>query len=173
MDSIGFKTIKICRRHIRESGEQQRRARDPAELIREEPMPQFGFGLLSALLSNRQMDVSRRLKPVRQTSVTRPFVVRNCRIEFCIFLLQEPSIRPRLMLNIQHASGIPLRNNGEATQLFLVCTVLVYNFAIKHGQKAKLFSAPIASNRLGGRAPRELARNTGAGHSLITGCRPC
>jgi hypothetical protein len=48
-----------------------------AHLVREEPLPELSVGLLSSLFANRQLDLSRRLKPHRHTTVPtgRPLMV--------------------------------------------------------------------------------------------------
>jgi hypothetical protein len=71
------KTLLAYRNHLRESGEQRRRAQDIGELVRQDPVPQINLAIFSFLFANRQMDVSRRLKPIRNNPTAAPIGGRS------------------------------------------------------------------------------------------------
>ncbi|KAL3098026.1 hypothetical protein niasHT_027571 [Heterodera trifolii] len=98
------------RRHLWHNSERWRRARDPAELVREEPLPTLSL-FPQLLVSRRPFDISRRLKPMRRhplLSLRRPI------------LSEQQLSKRKLILNIQFASFIPKRFvNGGPSQIFL------------------------------------------------------
>ncbi|KAL7079662.1 hypothetical protein ACQ4LE_001343 [Meloidogyne hapla] len=110
---LGKEFVLKLREHLRESGEHQRKSRELAELVREEPVPHFSLGLLASLMDGRKMDLSRRLKPFRGENV----------VERHFYQDQKALNLARLVLNIQSANAVPQRINGEPMQIYLVCSV--------------------------------------------------
>ncbi|KAF7632953.1 CC2D2AN-C2 domain-containing protein [Meloidogyne graminicola] len=110
---LGKEFILKLREHLRGSGEQQRRERDLAELIREEPIPNFSLDLITSLINGRNMDLSRRLKPYRGNIITEQHFYHDQKAHNCI----------RLIINIQSANAIPQRINNEPMQIYLVCSI--------------------------------------------------